>query len=139
MNLANLRINQFSPEAFGWYCRYITAMDDADLKTVLTFFHEDCALQINNHLPMHGHESIAAAFERYYEAIESIEHELLNIYGTDQRFCVEMLCVYTRTDGSSVTLPAAVFMDRGEDGRITWARSYIDATPVHDAFTRKYA
>jgi hypothetical protein len=30
-------------------------------------------------------------------------------------------------------------MDRNADGLITWSRSYIDATPVHDAFTRKYA
>ena len=139
MIIANLRINQMSPEAFAWYCAYITAMDNADLKAVLACFHEDCALQINNHLPLHGHEPIAAAFERYYEAIESIEHDLLNIYGTDQQFCVEMLCVYKRRDGTSVTLPAAVFMDRSADGRITWARSYIDATPVHDAFTRDYA
>jgi hypothetical protein len=64
---------------------------------------------------------------------------VLNIYGNDDRFCVEMLCHYARKDDSSVTLPAAVFMDRDANGLITWARSYIDATSVRDAFTRKYA
>jgi ketosteroid isomerase-like protein len=134
-----LRINQLSPTVFGWYCRYLDAIDGADVSAQLSFFHEDCALQINNHLPMHGHTAIAAAFERYWEAIASIEHELLNIYGNDERFCVEMLCHYTGNDGSQVILPAAVFIDRSADGLITWARSYIDATPVHDAFTRQYA
>ena len=139
MKLDALRINQISPEVFDRYCRYLVAMDNADLPALLAFFHEDCALQINNHLPMHGHTAIGAAFERYWEAINTIEHELLNIYGNDERFCVEMLCHYTRKDGTQVTLPAAVFMDRSADGRIAWARSYIDATPVHDAFTRQYA
>jgi hypothetical protein len=105
MKLDPIRINQLSPAAFDWYCQYLTAMDGGDLAALLGFFHEDCALQINNHRPMHGHEAIGAAFERYWEAIVGIEHELLNIYGNDERFCVEMLCHYTRSDGSQITLP----------------------------------
>ena len=139
MKLDSIRINQLSPASFDWYRKYLAAMDGSDLPTLLKFLHKDCAFQINNHLPMHGHEAIGAAFQRYWEAIAGIEHELLNLYGDDQRFCVEMLCHYTRTDGSTITLPAAVFMDRDAHGLVTWSRSYIDATPVHDAFTRKYA
>jgi len=50
-----------------------------------------------------------------------------------------MLVHYTRKDGSIVTLSAAVFIDRSANGLVDQARSYVDATPVHDAFTRKYA
>lgn len=139
MKLESLRTNQLSPEAFAWYQDYLAAMDGADLPRITTHLAPECAFQINNHLPMHGREAIGAAFVRYWDAIECMEHDLLNIYGDDAHFCVEMLCHYTRKDGSVVTLPAAVFIDRDANGHIVWARSYVDATPVHDAFTRKYA
>lgn len=139
MKCESLRTNQLSPEAFAWYQGYLAAMDSADLPRIVAYFAPDCAFQINNHLPMHGHEAISAAIERYWGAIGGMEHDLLNIYGDDAHFCVEMLCHYTRKDGSIVTLPAAVFIDRNPEGHIVWARSYVDATPVHDAFTRKYA
>lgn len=139
MKIDSLRTNQLSSEAFAWYQRYLVAMNSADLNGVIAHLAPDCAFQINNHMPMHGHEAIGAAFARYWDAIGGIEHDLLNIYGDDHRFCVEMLCHYTRKDGSVVTLPAAVFIDRNAEGQISLARSYVDATPVHDAFTRKYA
>ena len=105
MKLDALRINQISPAVFDWYCRYLVVMDKGDLPALLAFFHEDCALQINNHLPMHGHDAIGAAFERYWEAINTIEHELLNIYGNDERFCVEMLWYSRRPRVSPRTRP----------------------------------
>lgn len=139
MKLDNLKINTLSPAAFDWYLRYLSAMDGGRASTLVEMIDDACSFQINNHLPMHGRAAIAAAFDRYWDAIYSIEHELLNIFGTDERFAVEMLCHYTRKDGTAVILPAAVFIDRGANGRIVYARSYVDATPVHDAFTRKYA
>jgi ketosteroid isomerase-like protein len=139
MKIDSLKSNTLSPAAFEWYLGYLAAMDSGDVAHITAKLDEDCAVQINNHLPLHGRAAITAAFDRYWDAIDKIEHELLNIYGRDDQFAVEMLCHYTRKDGSVVTLPAAVFIDRGADGRITYARSYIDATPVHDAFTRRYA
>lgn len=134
-----LKTNALTPQGFAWYLSYLTAMDSGDIPGMLSKFDENCALQINNHLPLSGRAAVAAAFERYWEAIGKLDHELLNIFGADHAFAVEMLCHYTRKDGSVVSLPAAVFIERGPDGLITYARSYIDATPVHDAFTRHYA
>ena len=59
-----------------------------------------------------------------------LEHDLRNIYGSDQAFCLEALNHYTRADGEAVTLRAVAFTDRNDDGLVTSVRFYTDTSPL---------
>ena len=53
-----------------------------------------------------------------------LEHDELNIYGTDRNLVPEALNYYTTTDGREVTIRAVAWIDRDETGEVTslWAQ-----------------
>jgi hypothetical protein len=70
--------------------------------------------------------------ECFWEGVEAIEHEAINIYGHDRRFSAELLAHYMRRDGVRVTVPMAAFYDRDTAGQLLSMRTFIDLQPVFD-------
>lgn len=130
MILHAVRTNQLSQAGFEWYVAYLTMLDSGNHDGYAAFLDPDCILQANNDLPLYGIDAIKTALAAYWRAFAKIEHEVLNIYGTDDQFAVELLCHYTRKDGKRITIPAAAFMDRGEDGQAVMINLYANASPV---------
>ena len=127
MKTQNLRINQLSPDAFAWYMHYLTVLDAKDVQGYAVHLADDCEMIFNSEPPVKGRAAIEAALEAYWKSFGTLEHELLNIYGTDRAFMLEALNHYTKADGTSLTLRAVAMTDRGEDGRVTSFRLYTDA------------
>ena len=126
----NLGVNQLSPEAYEWYLRYLEAMDRLDLGDYLAFLSDDCRMQFNNGPALVGKAAIAGMLEGYWTSFSEIEHDLLNIYGTDRAFALEAANRYVRRDGARVTVCACAFTDRGEQGLVRSVRLYADASPL---------
>lgn len=61
---------------------------------------------------------------------DTIEHDLLNIYGTDDHYVLEALNHYTTLDGRQVTLRAVAFTDRNAAGLVDSVRLYTDTAPL---------
>ncbi|QYU67685.1 hypothetical protein J4558_22730 [Leptolyngbya sp. 15MV] len=66
----------------------------------------------------------------YWKSFAAIEHEPLNIYGTDRHFMLEALNHYVRHDGKTVTTHAVALTDRDAAGLVTSVRVFADASPV---------
>ena len=130
MVLKAVRINQLSDEASDWYARYLTALDSGFPEAFRSYIDEDCVMQINNDLPLYGADVILHVLKRNWVVFERVEHEPLNIYGSDGSFAVEMLCHFTRRDDARVTVPGCVFVDRGDDGRALSLRMFLDLAPA---------
>lgn len=130
MKTENLRINQLSPEAYEWYLRYLEALDTLDIEAYGKFLASDCSVQSNNNPPMKGKEVVMQGLAEYWTAFASLEHDLLNIYGSDSFFVLEALNHYQRNDGKTVTIRAVAFTDRNEEGLVTSVRFYTDTAPL---------
>jgi len=85
---------------------------------------------MNNADPMAGKDAVLAGLGAYWPSFGTIEHDLLNVYGTDEAYVLEALNHYTRLDGSPVTLRAVAFTDRDADGKVTSVRLYTDTAPL---------
>ncbi|MGG6269853.1 nuclear transport factor 2 family protein [Leptolyngbya sp. AN03gr2] len=105
MRTTNLRANQLSPEAYEWYLKYLKALDTLDIEAYGKFLAQDCSLQSNNEPPMEGKDAVMQGLASYWTTFASLEHELLNIYGSDSSFVLEALNHYNRHDGKAVNLP----------------------------------
>jgi ketosteroid isomerase-like protein len=126
-----LRTNQLSPAATDWYVgQYLDAMDRLDIERYAAFLADDVSVQFNNAPPVQGKAAVVGMLAAYWTSFAGIEHELLNIYGTDERFTLEARNHYVRHDGRKVTTNAVAFTDRGADGQVTSVRVYADASPV---------
>lgn len=130
MKTDKLRINQLSPKTYEWYLAYLQAMDTKNVQLYGTFLANECAMQFNNDAPVQGKAIIVPFLSSYWMTFDTLEHDLLNIYGTDCSFVLEALNHYRRNDGEEVSLRAVAFTDRNAEGLATSVRLYTDTTPL---------
>jgi len=131
MILTSLRACSLSSAGLDWYQRITRTAEVGDYEAFAAMLHEDCVYQVNTYLPFYGRNTVVMALQRYRETFEQVEHELLNIHGTDNHFAVEALNHYVRKDGAPVTIPAVVFFDRDEaSGGLLSGRLYLDLAPL---------
>ncbi len=89
-------------------------------------------MQSNNNPTVEGKEAIVQFLSNYWKTFTSLEHDLLNIYGSDSAFVLEALNHYKRNDGKTVTLRAVAFTDRNANGLVTSVRFYTDVAPLFE-------
>lgn len=130
MRTNKLRINQLSPEGYKWYLAYLEAVDNQNVEAYSSFLAEDCIMQSNNSPPVQGKAAIIPFLTDYWTTFASLEHDLLNIYGSDSCFILEALNHYQRNDGQAVTLRAVACTDRNKTGLVTSVRFYTDTTEL---------
>jgi hypothetical protein len=79
---------------------------------------------------MAGKEIVLKGLGYYWQSFESVEHDLVNIYGTDKTYVLEALNHYQRKDGKKITIKAVAFTDINNAGLVTSVRIYQDVSPV---------
>lgn len=129
MRTNKLRINQLSAKTYAWYLTYLEAIDSRNVEAYGSSLAEDCVMQSNNSHPVLGKAAIVQFLANYWQTFASLEHDLLNIYGSDSCFVLEALNHYQRHDGKAVTLRAVAFTDRNE-ALVTSVRFYTDTTEL---------
>lgn len=131
MILTSLRQNQLSIQASDWYLKsYLDAMDRLDVEAYATFLAPNISVQFNNGPAVSGKEAVVGMLSAYWKSFAAIDHEPLNIYGSDQAFMLEALNHYRRHDGKNVTTHAVALTDRNEAGLVTSVRVFADVSPV---------
>ncbi len=134
MDLGKLRVNQLSDAGWTWYQDYLDALDAYDLDRYAAFLADDVSIQFNNDAPLQGKDVATQGLAQFWGAISgmgfALLHEPLNIYGTDTTSVLEALNHYDRPGQERITVRAAAFTDRGEDGKVTSVRLYQDVSPL---------
>lgn len=134
MITTSLRVNQLTPAATAWYIgEYLAAMDALDIERYASFLSDDVTVQFNNAPAIEGKQAAVAMLAGYWQSFAAIEHEPLNIYGTDRSFMLEALNHYVRHDGRKTTTRAVAVTDRDDHGKVTSVRVYADASPVFES------
>lgn len=126
----NLRVNQLSGSAYQNYLSYLNAIDTKDLSAYGKFLADDITVQFNNDEPMQGKERVLQGLGYYWQSFGSVEHDLTNIYGTDETYVLEAQNHYVRKDGKTATVKAVAFTDLDANGLVRSVRIYQDVSPV---------
>ncbi len=134
MELGKLRTNQLSDTGWSWYQDYLDALDAYDIDSYAAFLADDVSVQFNNDEPMHGKGVATEGLGQFWGSISgmgfTLVHEPLNVYGSDDAFVLEALNHYDKPGADRITVRAAAFTDRGEDGKVTSVRLYQDVSPL---------
>lgn len=131
MRLDRLAENRLSREAFGWVLGFLTTVDSRDQYALARFLAERCTLQVNNDPLLEGRRTAVRRLVYLAPSFRTLEHELLNAYGTERAIALEGLSHCTRADATPVTLRVAMFIDRDERGLVTSVRLYTDTTDLY--------
>ena len=130
MITSNLRSNQLSADGYSWYCSYLAALDAKDVAKYSEFLADDVVMHMNNAPLVVGKSRVVAGLAAYWQTFGTLEHDLLNIYGTDSAFMLEALNHYIRADGQPVTCRAVALTDRNAGGKVVAFRLYTDVTQL---------
>jgi ketosteroid isomerase-like protein len=93
---------------------------------------EDAVLRFANAEPVRGRAAIRDSFATFFASIAGLEHDIVGFWHADGAFVAESLVTYTRTNRTTVTLPAVSIVRRGTDGLIRDYRIYMDLGPLYE-------
>ena len=130
MKTKNLKFNQLSASVYEKYLDYLTAMDNKDVEGYGKFLADDIEMHFNNNPFGQGKDVILQGLGNYWQSFATIEHDLVNIYGTDDHYVLEAFNHYQRHDGKKVTVKAVAFTDLNDEGKVKSVRLYMDTAPV---------
>jgi hypothetical protein len=105
------------------------SIDDMDAARFAEFITPDGTFRFGNNPPAVGRAQITTAVGGFFGALGGLAHTIHGVWSADGRVFVQGEVVYTRKDGTSVTLP---FFDLFEmDGEaIRTFLVYADVTPI---------
>lgn len=112
-----------------WYQDFYDAIESRDVPAMEAQMTQDTILQLGNRPPIHGIEAVSEASQHFWTLITSMKHSFETVIESGDTTMFESSVLYTRLDGSTVTLPAATAIDR-RDGLVAAQRIYIDAAPL---------
>jgi ketosteroid isomerase-like protein len=116
-------------EDAGWVRRLFAAVDAQDIETFLSFLRDDARFRFGNAPAVTGKDAIRAALAAFFASIRGLRHEIPHIWFPAETVICEGESTYTRTDGTTVTIPfVTVWRMRGD--RIQDYRIYIDMQPL---------
>ena len=115
------------PETVAWLTRYYELLDQNRVGDAIRgFIADDCTFRFGNGRPT----GFLDEARRMSRLVKGVGHRLLTVLeAQDGTVACELEITYLKHDGSSVTLPGALF-PRVEGGRFVEQRAYIDHGPL---------
>jgi ketosteroid isomerase-like protein len=112
-----------------WYEEFHAAVDAMDADALGARCTPDTRVQMANHPPAVGSESVLEAPSGFRSTIRGMRHELRLVLEEGDAACIEAVVHHTRKDGSEVAIPA-VTMSRRDGELVAEQRIHIDLAPL---------
>jgi ketosteroid isomerase-like protein len=114
------------PDTVAWLERYYALLDSGRVReAVAEFLAPECTFRVANDEPV-GFREAGRALAPF---VKGLRHRLLSVLEAEGTIAAELEITYIRHDGSSVTLPGALFATV-RDGQFTEQRAYVDQGPL---------
>jgi hypothetical protein len=115
------------PETVAWLTRYYELLDQNRVGDAIRgFVADECTVRFGNSDPI----GFLDEARRMSKLVTGVGHRLLTVIeGEDGTLACELEITYRKHDGSSITLPGALFA-RIDKGRFIEQRAYIDHGPL---------
>ena len=111
--------------------RLFNAIDNKDSKAFVSFLAPSCVFRFGNLPPVEGKHEIEKAVNAFFESIESLSHELFDVWETpDSNICHGQVS-YTRKNGTVLTIPFANVL-KGKDQNITEYLIFADTSKLYE-------
>jgi ketosteroid isomerase-like protein len=112
-----------------WYQEFYDAIESGDVPAMRRLMTHDTSLRLGNRPAIDGIEAVIEASQHFWSLITSMKHSFETVIEGGDTTMFESSVLYTRLDGSTITIPAATAIDR-RDGLVSAQRIYVDVTPL---------
>ncbi|KAA1380703.1 nuclear transport factor 2 family protein [Aeromicrobium fastidiosum] len=117
------------PEWPQWLEDLYQRADGLDAAGFASAFAAGGSMRFGNGPVLVGSEAIEESLDDFFEAVTSMQHRLLKVWGDSDDIAFEAVVTYGRGDGALVEIPAVTAYTREEDGSLH-CRIYCDMAPV---------
>ena len=131
MKTTLLKKQVMSPEAFQWLQNKYLAVDSRSHTEYAKYLSDDCVLQFGNNPLAVGEDALLQGIDNFWDSIHGLNHNFINVLGTDDCIVLEAVIDYTRTDDKVVQTPCVTIIERNGNGLANSIRIFIDTTPVY--------
>jgi ketosteroid isomerase-like protein len=114
-----------------WVKDYFADVDTMDVDAFLAHLTDDVVVNWANADPFVGKAAVAEAIGGFYQAIDAMQHEFVNVYDEGPEKIVEANVHYTRKDGRHVRVRAMTVLRRRDD-LVDEVRVFLDTAPVFE-------
>jgi ketosteroid isomerase-like protein len=112
---------------------YYGAMESNDPQRYGTYYAENMTLTFGNSPTIEGRENVVAAFAEVLNRVQSLHHDLVNVWEQDGGVVVyESVGVWNLFDGRKISINACTVLTL-TGGKIVDQRIYVDNAPVFAA------
>ena len=120
-----------SETAFTWLQHKYLAVDSRSHTEYAKYLADDCVLQFANNPVAMGEDAVLKGIDNFWDSIHGLNHNFINVLGTDDYLVLEAVIDYNRTDDKVVQTPCVTLIERNSDGLASSIRIFIDTTPVY--------
>ena len=104
-------------------------VDRKDAEGFAACFTPDGKFRFGNAPTVTGREAISSSVAEFFEALESLDHSILDVWEDGDAVICDVEVVYRRKDGHEVHLPAAT-IGRKDGDLLRDYRIYMDVNPL---------
>jgi hypothetical protein len=107
------------------------AIDAKDSRAFLSFLAPSCVFRFGNMAPAEGKQNIEMSVNYFFDSIESLVHEIFDVWDIPQGIVCHGRVSYTRKDGSVLTIPFANIL-KGDEQNITEYLIFADTSKLYE-------
>jgi hypothetical protein len=131
MTTENLKNQTISTETFSWLQNKYKAVDSRNHSEYAKYLADDCVLQFGNNPLSVGKDALLQGIDNFWVSIHGLNHNFINVLGTDNHLVLEAIIDYTKTDDKVLQTPCVTIIERNSGGFAVSIRIFVDITPVY--------
>ncbi|MCW9013881.1 MAG: nuclear transport factor 2 family protein [Gammaproteobacteria bacterium] len=116
---------------YQWIKQLFAAIDNRDAKAFVKYISAAGTFRFGNMPPVAGRENIEKFVAGFFQSIEAVSHELIDIWEVPEGRVCHGLVSYTRKNGTMLTVPFANVL-KGEQKNITEYLIFADTSGLYD-------
>ena len=118
-----------------WITPLFDAIDDQNTDGFVSFLAKDAHVRFGNGPTMKGKDAIFDGIEQFFSLIDSLSHDLSNIWSVDGAVVVEGQVTYDKGDDTTLTFPFCNVLHLDDNSTIERYYVYVDQSPLFETLS----
>lgn len=114
----------------NWVVELFTSIDEKNIEKFSSFLLENCSFQFGNMPVVHGVDTINEFVSGFFSSIESLKHDLSDIWSVPGGVVCHGIVSYTRHDKSILTVPFSNIF-KIDNGKVYSYHIYADTSQLY--------
>ena len=116
--------------AASWLVKYYDDIDNMRMEPFIAAHTDDVRVTFGNHPPAVGRDAVRGAIGGFWQSINGLKHNFVNVYDQGATTVLEAHIDFTRKDGRITTVPCVSILERS-GALVKSLRIFIDLAPVY--------